>query len=289
MRYQTRFDKPLEQELQRYLESLINDLALELIRTRFDFDSAVHNARKLIKELRALLRLLKPACHEAHDDLLQTLRTTAHALAPYRDCFVMLNAWTSFAASLPSHPDIDKISALIQEEAERVPAPDREHTQKLLQETNCELLKHKDLLQQRPWSAEIDADWLSSRLARLYRRGQNEFQRVQGGIDAEDRHELRKRLKDLMYALRVIKPAWNKSLRRLHNGLKKVTEGLGDANDLNLLEHAVADTDVSGREQIRLELCAAQQALWEKADQQAARRFADTDAKFKDLIHKRIS
>ncbi|ABC28333.1 hypothetical protein HCH_01475 [Hahella chejuensis KCTC 2396] len=289
MRYQTRFDKPLEQELQRYLESLINDLALELIRTRFDFDSAVHNARKLIKELRALLRLLKPVCLEVHDDLRQTLSSTAHILAPHRDRFVMVNVWSEFAASLPSHPDIDKIGVLIKEEAERAPPPDQEKTQTRLQEANCLLLQHKDLLQQRPWSGDIDADWFCMRLARLYRQGQAEFRRVRGGIDAEDRHELRKRLKDLMYALRVIKPVWNKSLRRLHNGLKKVTEGLGDANDLNLLEHAVTDTDVSGREQIRLELSAAQQALWEKVDQQASRRFADKDDKFRDLIRKQVS
>ncbi len=200
---------------------------------------AIHETRKALKRLRALLRLLR---HELGERRFEheygILSDAARRLAGARDAQVMLETFDALLASSPRK--LGRRRVLI-EQRKRLAAASRLATRRTLgdEATRAEVLDELRGLRARAqrWSlaerggiAIVEHD-----LRLLYRQGRRRFRRLPRGkrrgsrSDTRALHEWRKAGKDLRYAAEIL------DLRSLAQRAETLEELLGEEHDLALL------------------------------------------------------
>jgi len=195
-------------------------------------DEAIHDARKRIKKVRAMLRL-------AGDDLaanraLKRLRRASHLLSPLRDMDAMI------AAARTLGPGSNKGQATL------AGAMDRQLTREKAalnatagrDEIRAKAARALDRLRRdaHDWRwKNIDAALLASALKRVYKRARNTMRDARANREPDTFHEWRKRVKTLWYGLRLLEGR-APQLRRSIADLKRLETWLGDDHNLVVLE-----------------------------------------------------
>ena len=239
-KYPLKMGKPLPREIARAARGRIDD-ALDELRGKSDStpEEAVHESRKDMKKLRALLRLVR-------DDLgKQTFarentcfRDAARELAGTRDSDVMLE--TLGALELPDGVGW-QLRKVIQADRDRNGGDDREAAARRAVAMLKEARGRAD-----DWPVERDSfDALAGGLKRTYRRGRRDFKAAREEPTVESLHEWRKRVKDLWYHHTLLKELWPPVMTAVGDQAHDLSDLLGDDHDLAVLadwvrEHADA-------------------------------------------------
>jgi CHAD domain-containing protein len=202
---------------------------------------ALHNARKEIKKLRAVLRLARGDIGKnIYHEETKALRRAANGLAGARDARVQAmtfeNLRADFQNPLAAKP-FEKIGTMLRENCRK----QIQRFQKDKPSVNRVLRKMK----QRAGDLKIKAEgWpaIEPGLKQSYRRSRKMFETARQHPLPENFHEWRKRVKDLDYQLRLLRPIQPTTLRVAIAALEKLGELLGDDHDLALLKQFIAHT-----------------------------------------------
>jgi len=196
-------------------------------------DVAIHGARKDLKKLRTLLRLLRvelPKKVYAHEA--ERYREAGRLLSPLRDAEVKLGT----LAALTGEPGLPAKAAeswrLILErdrEAAGDTAPDR------AVEAEAIALIEAGRAGIEGWEVRDSWKAIGPGLDRAYRRGRQGMRGARRRRDDEAWHEWRKRAKDLWYAQQLLAGAWPRVLEPAAKEAHRLSEALGDHHDLALL------------------------------------------------------
>ena len=189
---------------------------------RPDRDTGVHHARKAIKRLRALLRLVRPELRKPRfRDLDRRLRDAGRALAPLRDARVSLDTLEEVAAGR-----CPTLQERLAERYERASAG-------LLVGPIADRM------------ADARREWISlltpievgavAGARRVHRRGSDRYRAVVGRGEAKDFHEWRKQVKHLRYQLEALRTAGAAGLDDAISSLDELGEVLGAEHDLTVL------------------------------------------------------
>ncbi|MCW3032469.1 MAG: hypothetical protein QOK19_773 [Solirubrobacteraceae bacterium] len=230
-----------------------------------DARRAVHEARKAIKRLRTIIRLLegelgRRGCSREQD----ALRAVASLLAGARDAEVMLNTLEGLVSRHPG-----KLAGKAGVAALRLHlAHERDDAERRVLEPGNRLRVSDELrlfrgraaswqLPERPGAVAVEEG-----LQRVYRQGRKRFRRAAGrkGGRARTMHQWRKRVKDLRYSAEVlqrdatkVRPVGKSSraaaaaraeakwLRRLGKRADALGEVLGEEHDLAVLGEWIAE------------------------------------------------
>lgn len=220
----------------------------------------MHEARKDLKKLRALLRLVRDAIDdEAYARENARYRDAGRALAGARDAQVKLETIEALRADDPRAPAASAIRAYLEAlESERDahgrPGAGRDAT---TARAVSEIEAGRTALA--GW-APAASGWelVAGGLARGYRRGRNRLDETRTDPSAEHVHEWRKRVKDLWYHLRILRPLWPQPIDAAAEEAHRLSEYLGDHHDLAVLAaDARARRDLFAREQELESLLAA--------------------------------
>jgi CHAD domain-containing protein len=224
-RYRLGEDERVADGIRRIADGQIDLVASELDQSKDGRrDDAVHESRKALKRLRALLRLsrdqLGPEVRRREN---AAFRDAGRKLSGARDSRVLVATLDGLAPggfgalrdALISSGATPETAAVLQavEAARR-----RVDTWPLADEGGPELLEPG--------------------LERIYRRGRRAYRAAKADPTSERLHELRKRTKDLWYATQVLRPAAPKRLRQLGRSAHKLSDVLGDDHDLAMLLEA---------------------------------------------------
>jgi CYTH domain-containing protein/CHAD domain-containing protein len=214
---------------------------------------AVHGARKDMKKLRTVLRLLRD---ELGSKLYQQenarFRDAARALSETRD----------------AEAKLDSLDALVEQE-EELPEEAVESWRKILDRdreaaTNAARdepavaeaisLIEEGLESIREWDLEGDS-WklIDAGITRSYRRGRRAMKAARKNRGEGDFHEWRKRAKDLWYELRLLSAAWNAPLEATAEEAHDLTDLLGDHHDLAVLREDLGERNLGEGETVALE------------------------------------
>lgn len=200
-------------------------------------DTAVHEARKDLKRCRTALRLLRPALGEPkfrRENAM--LRGAAHSLNAARDAKVL----TQTLQSLRRSPALRRDAAMA--ELLRVLQAEEASVRQRLRAQPSRLLHTRRVLDRlcsrmdrwrvgpRGWSM------LGPALQRIYRSGRRGLPAVQPLPSDRALHEWRKQVKYLRYALDILTPMHTRKLGELARQAKELTDCLGEAHDLAMLE-----------------------------------------------------
>lgn len=228
--YRLNLSEPLPSEIARVGRGRI-DHALDELRGKTDStpEEAVHEARKDMKKLRALLRLARG---ELGKDTFERenacFRDAARELAGTRDSDVMLD--TLRALELPSGLGWE-LRKLVQAQLAQNGQPDREAVAGRAVAILKEARKRVD-----DWPLARDSfEGLAGGLERTYRRGRRAFKAALDEPSAEALHEWRKRVKDLWYDHTLLRELWPPVMTAAGDEAHELSDRLGDDHDLVVL------------------------------------------------------
>ena len=234
-KYRLRDGHPLAKEIRRAasgradhaLEQLHEELAREP-------EEAVHTARKDLKKLRSLLRLVRPGLDdEVYARTNDDLRVAGRALGGIRDADVLL----------------ETLEELLEREDELTPAGGVGRLREDLLDQrarahhgsgpNRAAAEASELIEGAasgiPDWPDAVADAVVPGLERAYRRGRNRMREAEDDPTTERLHEWRKRAKDHWYHLRLVRDAWPEPLKARADEVHSLTDLIGDDHDVALL------------------------------------------------------
>jgi CHAD domain-containing protein len=234
--YRLESGEPLPEGVARIARGRI-DHAVDELRGKTDStpEQAVHEARKDMKKLRALLRLARGELGErtyAREDA--CFRDAARELAGARDADVMLA--TLKALELPD--------GLGWELRKRIQDGHSEQRSEGREAAASGAVAILEAARGRidDWPLERDSfAALSEGLERTYRRGRREFKEARAERRTEALHEWRKRVKQLWYHASLLKCAWPPVMTAFAGEAHELSDRLGDDHDLAMLAGWVAE------------------------------------------------
>lgn len=194
----------------------------------------VHEARKTIKRMRAMARLLRRETGEqSFEHVNSSLREAGKGLSGARDAEVRVATLNNLRARHRDRLAGEPIDALLSRlEQDRGTAQGGDPELEVLAnvaEIRSEMLRWNLL--------EHDSDALAAGLRSIYRDGRNRYKRVKRSRarDPERMHDWRKRVKSLYYALDMLGGKQASATAKLTRRSDRLGEALGEEHDLWML------------------------------------------------------
>jgi CHAD domain-containing protein len=234
--YRLESGEPLPDGIARVARARI-DHALDELRgkTGSTPEEAVHEARKDMKKLRALLRLARGELGKVTFERENTcFRDAARELAGVRDADVMLA--TLKALELP-----DGLGWELRKRIGDAHAAPRSEGREAAARRVVAILREARR-RVGDWPLERDSfEALSDGLERTYRRGRREFRAASDEPATEALHEWRKRVKELWYHHTLLRSAWPPVMQAFGDEAHELSDRLGEDHDLAVLAGWVAE------------------------------------------------
>jgi CHAD domain-containing protein len=243
--YRLKEGEPLPDAIARVARGRI-DHAIDELRGKTDSTpvEAVHEARKDMKKLRALLRLVRGELGgELYDRENACFRDAARELAGQRDADVMLDTLKGLTSLPPG--DAWELRKRIQADRGRNgDGGDRSAAARgaveILREARGRVSD---------WPLERDSfDALAKGLEKTYRRGRREFDAAMEEPTVESLHEWRKRVKHLWYHQTLLRSLWPPVMEAAGDQTHALSDSLGDDHDLAVLAAWVEEHGGAGPE-----------------------------------------
>jgi CHAD domain-containing protein len=254
--------------------------ALEELRGAYEGDDvagSIHSARKDLKKLRSVLRLVRPVIvKERFRTENERYRDAGRRLSSSRDAEVKLETLAALGERFGEELSDGTLKAwirLLSEDRDELADEDTVAVQ--IESAIGEIEVGRDEIGR--WRPSGESwDLFSPGIERTYRRGRREMKRVRAKRRAEDVHQWRKRVKDLWYQLRIVRKMWPALLGETADQAHELADLLGDHHDLTVLHE-----DLKAREELPEEKALAtaiercQDELLESALDLGARLYAE--------------
>lgn len=211
----------------------------------------VHEARKVCKKTRGLARLVRPALDE-YSGVNRSYRDAARRLGPIRDPQAFLETFDVLAETPPASDELRSLRGHFADRAEG--AAERIDGEEGWRRDEARELIRAGKRDADDWVMDHDFDSIAGGVEKTYRRGRKAMRKAGETGDPEDFHEWRKRAKYLWYQIRLLRNSAPSALRPLSRRLHDVSDALGDAHDLVLMQTQVDsfDADDAAKEAFRI-------------------------------------
>jgi CHAD domain-containing protein len=214
------------------------DEALDQVtgQTRATQEEAVHDARKRLKRIRALLRLVRSSLgRKRYNRENASFREAGRLLAGIRDARVLVNTMGELTSRFG-----DQIAA-------RVAIPIEEALLDHQKLVGKRLLEQEDVLASvavalkaarrriKKWAVDVAGQsTLRAGLKQVYKRSYEAFSVAIAEPSVENFHEWRKRVKDFWHQLQIVQSIWPKVTEELVNQAHTLAGDLGKDHDLGV-------------------------------------------------------
>jgi CHAD domain-containing protein len=235
--------EPVAGGLKRIVRREIDSAASHLRGERnADRDEAIHEARKSIKRVRAILKLTRAGLGDIYGTENARLRDVAHRLSGFRDAAAIIETFDDLKRKYAGDfgpGQLASVRAALVKQKDKTAEP--KDIAALLKETESALRQIRGSAA--TWPLKSDSfEAIEPGLRDTYRRGRKALARAKESPHPLNYHELRKRAKDLWYHIRLIRSFWP-GIDKLHEkSLKDLESWLGDDHNLVLLRAGI-DTD----------------------------------------------
>lgn len=215
---------------------------LELIGREPDLDASerIHEARKQLKQLRALLRLIEPEVgHKRRTKADRRLREVAQSLAPFRDATVLLATLQGLPQGRCGSASFRRLHSILDARCRHartliLATPKR---RKILAKAlrNAQRRITRWSFMHRGWKA------ISPGLKRSYKAGRRASTAASINNSDEALHKSRRRAKDLFYILESLRQVQPAAMRSRIRTMHQLTDLLGNDHDLAVLQAALSN------------------------------------------------
>ena len=230
--------EPIHADVKRIVSEEL-DSAIEHLEGRGepDRDEAIHEARKNVKKVRGVLRLVRQELGMTYAVENQRLRGVGRSLSECRDAGAMLEIFEQLSkrqgGDWSARPGIALIRARLMEAKSGHAFAD------VLSAAGQELRAVRENV--KDWPLHTGGfEAIAHGLERTYRNGRRAIRRALDEPSAENYHAWRKRVKDHWYHVRLIGRVCGDALSFYQQDLKDLETYLGDDHNLAVLRQRVA-------------------------------------------------
>jgi CHAD domain-containing protein len=220
------------------------ELASDRLESGDDVAEAVHEARKSLKRLRAVVRLARdPLGDEIYRSENRAYRDTGRELSAARDAQVLGETLDALIDRYRREIDDDAFAGL----REAIAADAKAAHERIaadagaVEEVRAGLGAARDRVATWPLPEDEDASVLAPGFERIYKRGRRALKAARQDPSDESMHELRKRAKDLWHAAQILRPVSPRRMKRLARRAHTLSDLLGDDHDLAVLLDAARE------------------------------------------------
>jgi CHAD domain-containing protein len=229
-------EEPVGPGIRRILNAQVDDAVAQLRGEAGNEPAeAIHEARKDMKKIRSALRLVREAIgDDAWRRENDHYRDVARKLSVHRDAEILVESLDGLRERFG--PAVLKRSETLRKQLdeENRAAHDDGTIERTMAGAAAELIALRSSLD----DLALDGDgWelIAPGLHRSYRRGRKRLRSVEEEASVTNLHELRKRVKDLTYQLRLIREADKPMIGAVADHAHDLSDHLGDDHDLALL------------------------------------------------------
>jgi CHAD domain len=265
------------------------DIAQARLASRDDLATAIHDARRCLKRLRALMRLIRPALPEStYRRETGRIGATGKLLSHARDQHVMQQSLAKLETRFDALPrsvraKLTKLMANGEDASRSARAGAQERRQAL---KDLELArKFFAGMERRP----IDFEHVAAGVERSYRRARRAFRDAYEHPTDEAFHDWRKTVQQHWRHMQLISHAWPEVLRGRAGEAKELSRLLGDDHDMHVLLAFAADRGRSVLAGDELEMLtticrSVQDELRTQAKPRGARLFAEPASSLRERV-----
>lgn len=224
-------DRPLEEELKRIALEQIDD-ALEHLTAARRAES-IHEARKSLKMLRALVRFVRRSLgRAAYARQNRRLRDTGRELSAIRDAHVVLTAIRDLEHELDREERhvVNTVRRALEAKQRSLHV---DTLQSSVESARSRLQAFRRTVDE--WRLDVSLDDLVDALSGAYRAARRARRAALAHGGDERLHEWRKRTKDLWYQLRLLRDLWPAMTEGWIKEAHRLSDLLGDDHDLGVL------------------------------------------------------
>jgi len=254
-------DKSVESGLRRIATYQLEQAIAEIDAPDEDgFHEGVHDARKRVKKLRGLLRLVRPALSIYAEENAH-LRDAARELSGLRDATALLETLDRLSDRFDDRIDGRRIAPLRRQfEANREAAensPDLDDRVHVFRGALSQTLMRLD-----DWTLDASGwEAIGPGLAKTYGRGREAMQVAHKTGTGPDFHEWRKRVKYHGYHARLLKRTWPRMMEPYAHALSDLGDILGEQHDLVVFHPILMEADLKAKTLHLLEEIVAEERL----------------------------
>jgi CHAD domain-containing protein len=257
------------------------DLAMSELDRR-DHGEAIHNARKALKRVRALLRSIRAAFPGKFRAENRYVAEIGRKISPLRDVHAQLRALASLGAVGGAGQRTRDALLLRQSDFCRKIPEILETVKKMLRISSQNIAK---------WPLKkVTRDDLVASVHRIYKKGREAFKTARKKNSPENLHELRKQAKWLGYSFELIEVYLPPKTSKIIKKVEALSDVLGDDHDLFMLQAALnADKHsrgVSGYRSLIRMICARRRKLQKKAFKAAPGIYAEKPNRIKKQLER---
>lgn len=228
---------PLSSEVRRIATEEIEGALKQLGTARKNPDKALHESRKRLKSLRALLRLVRSGDETFYRTENARYRKAAANLAQPREAGALIETVDRLLQEFPdetANGAIDPARAVLVERRDNVLGQDLAGAAEFA-ETACRSGLRRIEKLALPDEPERAADILAEGVRKPMRRARKAIRSAKSRGDAEDFHDLRKAVKTHSKHLSLMKKFWPSPVKARRKALDALGERLGELHDIFVL------------------------------------------------------
>lgn len=253
-----------------------------------DTAKAIHGARKDMKKLRTVLRLVRRQLpKKTYAEQNRLFRDAARALSATRDAEVKLGTLEELDARIDGLPGEAVASWRLILETDREAAAGAAREEPAMGEAMARIEAGLEGVEAWPLAGD---SWklVGDGLRRAYRRGRKAMRAAEADPSEARFHEWRKRAKDLWYGLRLVEGAWPRTLEATAEEAHDLSDLLGDHHDLAVLRADLHQRRLGAEETAALEAAIElrQAELAEAAFELGRRLYAERPREFTRRLHR---
>lgn len=217
------------------------DAALRHLNENVDIHASVHEARKRIKEIRAVLRLIRSELDGLFEMENAALREAARELAPLREAQAVVESLEKLRLHYKDQMGPRAFSKTVRRLRKRrdeivegfSDLPER------VRRSGAALVQARARVPAWPLDSE-SFEALEDGLRDNYQLGRKTFRTAMADPSPENLHEWRKRVKDNWYHSQLLREIWPEMMKGYRDTLEELSQLLGEHHDLALLPALVA-------------------------------------------------
>ena len=241
MSYLLENNETLSFGLKRIVLELIDKSVFNLAKGNGSFNEDIHDTRKNFKKVRTVQRLIRSNIGEESFQTENSFyRDAGRTLSDLRDSTVLIFTFDKLLKNSElemSNFDFSVFKDFLIEKHKTIRIA-KSKKSAVINSLSTDLLLARSRVFDWPLSGD-DFKLIKRNLQRIYEQGQNYMYTVFSEAIKENVHEWRKRVKDLWYAMRILNNLWPEIMSPLVILLGKLSDTLGDANDLFLLKERI--------------------------------------------------
>lgn len=285
--YRLRPDEPAAAGIKRIADARARKAGKKLAEVEQEGATAIHGARKDLKKLRAVLRLIRePLGEKAYKKQNRRFRDAGRLLSDTRDAEVKVETLEDleerFGAEFLSAA-VASWRADLERERYAVAADPGGQLAERVEKAAAKIAVGRAEI--KSWPLEKDS-WklLEPGVLSAYREGRKAFAAVRKEPRSDSVHEWRKRAKDLWYQLRILRDLWPAVLGETADQAHDLADLLGDHHDLAVLGEDLSERDLLEPEAVRELIEHRQEELLGGALEIGARLYAEQPRAFRKRL-----